>query len=38
MGLGHVRKVYEQVGREEPFCAVPTRHGFRSGRLDPDGL
>jgi SAM-dependent methyltransferase len=38
MGLDHVRKVYEQVGRDDPFYAVLTHHGFRGGRWDPDAF
>jgi 2-polyprenyl-3-methyl-5-hydroxy-6-metoxy-1,4-benzoquinol methylase len=38
MGLDHVRKVYEQVGRDDPFYAVLTHHGFRGGRWDPEAF
>jgi ubiquinone/menaquinone biosynthesis C-methylase UbiE len=33
MGLDHVRKVYEQVRRDDPFYAVLTHHGFRGQPL-----
>jgi SAM-dependent methyltransferase len=36
MGLDEVRKVYEQLGREDPLYAVLTRHSRRGNRWDPE--
>lgn len=38
MGLDHVRKVYEEVGRTDPLYAVLTDHGYRGGRWDPEAF
>jgi len=35
MGLEHVRKVYEQLGRDDPLYAVLTYKGHEGGRWDP---
>ena len=36
MGLEHVRKVYEQLGRDDPLYAVLTSASKRGNRWDPD--
>jgi SAM-dependent methyltransferase len=35
MGLEHVRRVYEKLGREDPMYAVLTQHERRGNRWDP---
>lgn len=35
MGLDHVRRTYEQLGRDDPLYAVLSRHGHSGGRWDP---
>jgi SAM-dependent methyltransferase len=36
MGLEHVRKVYEELGREDPMYGVLTADRFRGNRWDPE--
>jgi SAM-dependent methyltransferase len=36
MGLDEVRRVYEELGRDDPLYAVLTRHSRRGNRWDPD--
>lgn len=36
MGLDHVRRTYEQLGRDDPLYAVLSRRGHAGGRWDPD--
>lgn len=38
MGLDHVRKTYEALGRDDPFYAVLTDHEYRGGRWDPEAF
>lgn len=36
MGLEHVKRVFEQYGRDDPMYAVLTDHSRRGGRWDPE--
>jgi SAM-dependent methyltransferase len=38
MGLDHVRRTYEQLGREDPLWAVLSHRQFRGNRWDPDAF